>query len=115
MTEDGRWLNAVAVARPEGCPDDAWRALKSHDLAQLAEPGQFSVLNILDEDHCDECWADEDAACLPHSNSAVAPRVARDIVELMLAYPSEWLGIQGEAHGSPDVRREFEDLYGTPR
>ncbi len=95
VTEDGRWLNAIAVARPENCADLAWDMIQAYEWAIWLDDGQWTRVDITD------VWDDDERADLD-----------QDFVRLLLEDPAEWLDISSDAHGSPDARSEFEKLYG---
>lgn len=94
VTEDGIWLNAIAIARPENCVDLAWDMMQAYEWAVWLDDGQWSRFDITD------IWDDGERANLD-----------QDFIRLLLEGPAEWLDISSDAHGSPDARTEFEKLY----
>jgi hypothetical protein len=94
VTEDGTWHNAIAVARPENCVDLAWGMIQAHEWAVWLDDDQWSRVDIIDE------WDDDER-----------PNLDQEFIRLLLGDPAKWLDISSDAHGSPDVRSEFEELY----
>ena len=68
--------------------------IQAYEWAVWLDDDQWSRVDITD------VWDDDER-----------PNLDQEFIRLLLGDPAKWLDISSDAHGSPDVRSEFEELY----